>query len=142
MASQSLATTLRLALGRVARRLRQLYVEADEGSSFLELAVLQRLERDGSAFPGALAQGEGVTSAAVAASLGGLEGRGLVERVRDVADGRRVVVTITSAGVQTLRRRDHSSIERIDQVLRGFSRAEREQLAAAIPLLERIAREL
>jgi hypothetical protein len=39
-----LARDLRLAIGRVARRLRRAYVDAGEGLSFLELAVVQLLE--------------------------------------------------------------------------------------------------
>jgi DNA-binding MarR family transcriptional regulator len=137
-----LASDLRLALGRVARRLRRIYVDAAEGVSFLELAVLQRLERSGPAAPGALAGDEGVTSAAVATALTSLAGAGLVRRDRDPQDRRRVIVTITPAGRATLQARESASIDRIEAVLGGLTAGEREQLAAAVPLLERIATEL
>jgi DNA-binding MarR family transcriptional regulator len=141
-APPQLASDLRLALGRVSRRLRRLYVEADPGPSFLELAVLHRLERTGTSSPSALAGDEGVTSAAVANCLGSLEGRGLVSRSRAPEDGRRVVVVITSQGRKTLRKRDDASIDRISRVVAAMSPAERAQLAAAVPLLERLATEL
>lgn len=137
-----LASDLRLAIGRVARRLRKLYVEAEQGVSFLELAVLQRLERTGPSAPGALAGDEGVTAAAVAASLTQLERQGLVWRERDPDDRRRVAVTITAAGRRTLQARESSNIDRIESVLSTLSASERERLAAAVPLLERIATEL
>jgi DNA-binding MarR family transcriptional regulator len=137
-----LASDLRLAIGRVARRLRKLYVEAEQGVSFLELAVLQRLERTGPSAPGALAGDEGVTAAAVAASLTQLERQGLVRRERDPDDRRRVAVTITAAGRRTLQARESSNIDRIESVLSTLSASERERLAAAVPLLERIATEL
>jgi DNA-binding MarR family transcriptional regulator len=143
MTSVELAGDLRLAIGRVARRLRRFYVDADEGPSFLELAVLQRLERDGPASPGALAGDEGVTSAAVAAALAGLEARDLVVRERSAEDGRRVVVTITPAGRRTLERRESASVARMAAVLDDvLSEPERRRLAAAIPLLEKSASQL
>ena len=61
------AQELRLAIGRVARRLRQLYAtERDGAVSFIELGVLVRLQREGPTSPGTLAAGEGVTSQAIA----------------------------------------------------------------------------
>ena len=141
-APPQLASDLRLALGRVSRRLRRLYVEADPGPSFLELAVLHRLERTGTSSPSALAGDEGVTSAAVATCLGSLEGRGLVSRSRAPEDGRRIVVIITDQGRKTLRQRDDASVKHISRAVAAMSPAERAQLAAAVPLLERLATEL
>jgi DNA-binding MarR family transcriptional regulator len=137
-----LASDLRLALGRVARGIRRIYVDAAEGVSFLELAVLQRLERTGPSAPGTIAGDEGVTSAAVAATLTSLERAGLVHRARDPGDRRRVIVTITPSGQQTLEARDSASNGRIEAAHSRFTRGERERLAAAVPLLERIATEL
>jgi DNA-binding MarR family transcriptional regulator len=137
-----LASDLRLALGRVARGIRRIYVDAAEGVSFLELAVLQRLERTGPSAPGTIAGDEGVTSAAVAATLTSLETSGLVHRTRHPDDRRRVIVTITPAGRQALETRESASIDRIEAVLSGLTIGERERLAAAVPLLERIATEL
>jgi DNA-binding MarR family transcriptional regulator len=143
MPSDELARDLRLAIGRIARRLRRLYVDADEGTSFLELAVLQRLHRDGPASPGTLAGDEGVTSAAVAAALTRLSSKELLAREPSPQDGRRAVVTITAAGRATLARRESASVNRIDEVLSGqLSDVERSRLSAVIPLLERIANEL
>jgi DNA-binding MarR family transcriptional regulator len=138
-----LARDLRLAVGRVARRLRRMYVDTGEGLSFLELAVLHRLDASGSTSPGALAGDEGVTGAAVAATLTHLEAQQLVTRAKAPEDGRRVVVTITPAGQRTLRHREAASLGRIEQVLRDrLSAADRSRLAAAVPLLEKVAVEL
>jgi DNA-binding MarR family transcriptional regulator len=138
-----LARDLRLAVGRVARRLRRIYLEGGEGLSFLELAVLNRLRTSGPTSPGALAGDEGVTSAAVAATLTRLESQQLVSRSRAAEDGRRVVVLITEAGQRVLRRGEAASLGRIQEVLVGqFSAADRDRLAAAIPLLEKVANEL
>jgi len=135
-----LARDLRLAVGRVARRLRRIYLEGGEGLSFLELAVLNRLRTSGPTSPGALAGDEGVTSAAVAATLTRLESQQLVSRSRAAEDGRRVVVLITEAGQRVLRRGEAATLGRIQEVLTAqFSAADRERLAAAIPLLEKVA---
>src|SRR5262252_8310743 len=135
-----LARDLRLAVGRVARRLRRIYVDGGEGLSFLELAVLNRLGTSGPTSPGALAGDEGVTSAAVAATLTRLESQQLVSRSRAAEDGRRVVVLITEAGQRVLRRGEAATLGRIQKVLTGqLSAADRERLAAAIPLLEKVA---
>jgi DNA-binding MarR family transcriptional regulator len=138
-----LARDLRLAVGRVARRLRRIYVDGGEGLSFLELAVLHRLGTSGPTSPGALAGDEGVTSAAVAATLTRLESQQLVSRSRAAEDGRRVVVLITDAGRRVLRRGEAATLGRIQEVLADqFSAADRDRLAAVIPLLEKVANDL
>jgi DNA-binding MarR family transcriptional regulator len=135
-----LARDLRLAIGRIARRLRRMYVDAGEGLSFLELAVLHRLDASGPTSPGALAGDEGVTAAAVAATLTHLEAQHLVTRSKAAEDGRRVIVTITADGRRNLRHREAASLGRIEQLLRDrFSAADRARLAAAVPLLEKVA---
>ena len=141
-APDPLARDLRLAIGRVARRLRRLYVDAAEGLSFLELAVLHRLDRDGATSPGALAGGEGVTSAAIAATLTSLEAQGMVVRERAAGDARRIVVTISAAGRRSRPDRESASVSRIAAVLDDLSAAERERLAAVVPILEKVANNL
>lgn len=129
-----LARDLRLAVGRLARRLRRIYVDEGGGLSFLELAVLHRLDASGPASPGALAGDEGVTSAAVAATLTQLESQRLVTRSRAPEDGRRLVVAITNAGQRVLRRGEAATLARIQAVLADrLSAADRARLAAVIP---------
>jgi DNA-binding MarR family transcriptional regulator len=137
-----LARDLRLAIGRVARRLRRNYVDAGEGLSFLELAMLQRLDRDGPTSPGTLAGDEGVTSAAVAATLKALERHGMVTRRRSTQDARRIVVTISATGQRTLHQRDSASVARIVAALQQLTASDRRRLAAVIPTLEKVAEAL
>lgn len=138
------ATRLRMALGRLSRRLRVLYTAAgDDGVSFLELAVLTRLERMGDLSPSDLANGEKVTTQAVAAALRSLESRELVTRDPHPTDGRRVVVHLTERGGNALSGRERTSVARLADVLaRDFTAEEREQIAVAVPLLERLAERL
>jgi DNA-binding MarR family transcriptional regulator len=135
------AHDLRLAVGRLARRLRQLYaLHRDDQLTFTELAVLSRLHRDGPATASQLANGERVTAQAVGAAIGALHQRGLVERARDPHDRRKTIVSLTDPGRLAFTVREQAVIDRMVQAVEsGCTPAERRQLAAAAPLLERLA---
>ena len=129
---------LRLAVGRIARRSRQVHAVGDVTLS--EVSVLARLDRDGPDSPGSLAEFERVRPQAMAATLAGLEERGLVSRSPDAADGRRVVMTVTDAGRKMLADRRSEIVRRMAAVLEAdFTPEERRVLVAALPLLDRIA---
>lgn len=137
------ARALRLAIGRVARGIRRLFVDGGEGLAFLELGILDRLDRTGPCSPGTLSGGEGVTGPAIAGTLRHLESLNLVQRSPDPADGRRTIVTLTEQGRRSLRERDSVVLRRLHEVLEGKLDAfERDTLAAAARILERIAPEL
>lgn len=138
------AQDLRLAIGRVARRLRQLYAtERESAANFIELGILVRLGREGPTSPGTLAAGEGVTSQAIAGVVRDLERRALVERTSDQADRRRVAVAITDAGRALLMSREHAVVDAMVRALADeYTSAERRQLESAIPLLNRLAQKL
>jgi DNA-binding MarR family transcriptional regulator len=147
-ASNDLARTaldFRVAVGRIGRRVRQIYMTTDSSADpgFLEISVLLRLDRQGPLTSKALAEIESVTPQAIGTSLSALEGRGLVARSRDRTDRRRVITTITNAGRKVLASREHAMNERMTTAfMAGFDASERRQLAAVIPLLERFADEL
>ena len=138
------AQDLRVAIGRVARRLRQLYAtERESTASFIELGILVHLEREGPASPTTLAEGEGVTSQAIAGVVRELERRALVERTGGQADRRRVAVAITDAGRELLKSRENVVVEAMVTALADeYTPAERRQLESAIPLLNRLAKRL
>ncbi|WP_067677810.1 MarR family winged helix-turn-helix transcriptional regulator [Nocardia miyunensis] len=135
------AARLRIAVGRVARRLRQAHAVGELTLS--EVSVLARLERQGPATPGALAELERVRPQAMGTTLAALEERGLVTRRPDAEDGRRVVMSVTDTGRGVLDDRRSESTQRIARVLTAeFTAAERRQLLDAVPLLERLAERL
>jgi DNA-binding MarR family transcriptional regulator len=139
--ASQVAHDLRLAVGRLARRLRQLYaLHRGDQVSFIELAVLSRLHRDGPATASQLANGERVTAQAVGAAIGALDQRGLVQRTPDAHDRRKTIVSLTDPGRSAFTVREQAVIDRLVQaVASGCTAAERRQLAAAAPLLERLA---
>jgi DNA-binding MarR family transcriptional regulator len=132
------ATDLRVALGRIVRRLRQAHRPGELTLS--EVSVLSRLDRDGPATPGALAVDERVRPQAMGATLAALEQRGLVARMPDPDDGRRVSMSVTDAGRRVLHDRRSASTRRMTRALvDGLTPDERHRLAEVIPLLERLA---
>jgi DNA-binding MarR family transcriptional regulator len=138
--SVRLASDLRLAVGRVTRRLRQAHAVGDVSLS--GVSVLARLAADGPDSPTGLADLERVRPQAMASTLALLEQRGLVRRTPDATDGRRSIVTVTEEGRAMLAERRSESVDRLGAVLEGFSAEERATLAAALPLLDRLAERL
>lgn len=135
------AAALKLMVGRMARKLRQSHAVGD--TTLSEVSVLARLERDGPDSPGALAELERVRPQAMATTLAALEQRALVSRRPDPSDRRRVLLTVTEAGRKVIRDRRSESVQRLATALETeFSPAERRELVAALPLLERLAERL
>jgi DNA-binding MarR family transcriptional regulator len=136
--TSELATTLRLSIGLLLRRLRQ--IPTGDDLTLSESAALARLDRGGPATAAALARAEQISPQSMGATLSGLEARGLIERAPDPADGRRVILSPTGAGFEVLRNRRSARTEQLARALSsGFTPAELEQLSAVAPLLERLA---
>lgn len=136
-----LAAALRVSVGMLLRRLRQ--VRPDDELTLPESSALARLDRTGPATPGALAKVEQISPQSMGATLAALEARGLIGRRPDPADGRRVVLSVTEAGQELLRNKRGARVEQLAQALSaGFTAAELRQLAAAAPLLERLAQSI
>jgi DNA-binding MarR family transcriptional regulator len=132
---------LKVVLGRLVRRLRQGHAPGELTLS--ELSVLSRLDRDGPATPGTLADGERIRPQAMGATLAVLEQRKLVDRSADPADGRRCLMSVTGQGRRVLLDRRTRSVHAVTTALaEGFTTAEQRQLIAIIPLLERLADQL
>jgi DNA-binding MarR family transcriptional regulator len=136
-----IAAALRVSVGLLVRGLRQVPVEGDLTLS--ETSALARLDRGGPTTPGALARQEQISPQSMGATLGALEARGLIERAADPDDGRRAVMSITEAGLELLRSRRHAKVQQLARALATeFTPAERDQLAAIAPLLERLAQSI
>ncbi|MCX4781977.1 MarR family transcriptional regulator [Streptomyces sp. NBC_01264] len=135
------AVDLLTSIGALLRRVRQAPVEG--GLTMPERAALSQLERTGPTTSSALARLEQITAQAMGATLGGLQSRGLVERSADPKDGRRILLALTDAGRQALADKRGARSEQIARVLADhFTPREREQLAAAAPLLDRLAQRI
>ena len=135
-----LSSALRMSVMRLARRLR---AERDPSHdlSLNQLSVLGVLYRQGALTVGELAALERVQPPSMTRTVNCLADIGLVERQRNAADGRQVVVALADAGrhivTEDRARRDAWLVRR----LRALSAEERDALRAAAPILERLAQE-
>src|SRR3954447_18681860 len=73
-----------------------------------------------------LARAEQVRPQSMGAVVASLEERGLVKRQRDRHDGRRVLLTVTRAGLEMTRRRPPRSEQLADGLSSGFTAGELE----------------
>ena len=132
-----LSGVLRLAVMRLARRLRNERVSTDLTLS--QLAALATLERHGSLTPGELAAQEKVQPPSMTRIIATLQALGLTSRVAHPTDGRQALVAATPAGTELLaadrRRRDAW----LTQLLAELDPANVEVLRAAAGILDRLA---
>ena len=135
--AEDVARALLLCVGLLRRRLRQ--VPVADALTFPQTAALGRLDRGGPAAAADLARQEQITPQSMGATLGELEGRGLVNRQRDPDDGRRILLTISATGRRELNRRRNVRVEQLADGLADFTASEPAQLAVAAPLIERLA---
>jgi DNA-binding MarR family transcriptional regulator len=138
MDAEQVAAALYLSVGLFKRRIRQTPVEGE--LSLPESSALRRLERGGPATVTALAKAEQISVQSMGATLHTLEARRLIDRHPDPADGRRSVMSVTEAGLAALNDKRNARIAQLARVLAAeFTSAERGQLMAALPLIERLA---
>jgi DNA-binding MarR family transcriptional regulator len=132
-ADQELATRLRHAIARSARRLRQ---EAGTDLSPSLTAALATVDRHGPLTPSELASRERVQRPTITRVIGRLEEAGLVERAADPSDRRSALIAVTPAGRALLEagrtRKDAFLSERLE----ALPAADRATLARAADLLE------
>jgi DNA-binding MarR family transcriptional regulator len=139
--ASEVAGALRVSIGLLLRRLRQLRVEGE--LTLPESSALARLDRGGPATASALARLEQISPQSMGATLASLEAKGLIERRPDPEDGRRAVLSVTGAGLQWLRSKRNARTERLAKALSaGFTPTELQVLLTAAPLLERLAQSI
>jgi len=130
-----LAASLRLAVTRLARRLRQ---QADTGVTPSMLSALATVERMGPLTLGELAALEGVQRPSMTSIEARLEETGLVTRQVDPTDRRVVRVSVSAQGRQLLDRSRSRKTAYLARRLQAMLPAERKALADAVPILERL----
>jgi DNA-binding MarR family transcriptional regulator len=130
------ASALQVSIALFGRRLR--HSPAPGELTLPEISALSRLERAGSTTSD-LARAEQITPQAMGATLAALEERGLVERRPDPSDGRRMAMSVTTAGQQALRYKRSARTEQLAKALAsGFTPIEVQTLRTAARLIERL----
>jgi DNA-binding MarR family transcriptional regulator len=128
-----LATRLRLAVGRLSRRVR---IDGGESVPPLQLSALVTIEQRGPLRLSELARREAVTAPTMSRVLSALDEQGLVVRAADPQDARGVLITLSDAGAQRL---DEVRTQRTALIARRLARLDDSQRAAltnALPALE------
>ena len=132
------ASRLRVAVGAFKRRVREASAEGE--LSIPQLTALSRLARLGPMTTATLARREQISPQAMGATIASLEKLGLVARSADAADGRMSILGLTPEGLAAVHSGRNAVVDRIVAVLdESFTGEETEILAAAAPLIERLA---
>jgi DNA-binding MarR family transcriptional regulator len=132
-----LATRLRLAVGRLHRRIRL----ATNDIPPLQLSTLVSIEQHEPLRLGELAVREAVSAPTMTRVLAGLDERGLILRVPDSADARSVRVSLSERGRAVLHEVRSRRTALLDARLARLTPQQRAALSAALPALEALVTE-
>jgi DNA-binding MarR family transcriptional regulator len=132
-----LATRLRLAVGRLHRRIRL----ASNDIPPLQLSTLVSIEEHGPLRLGELAAREAVTAPTMTRVLAGLDERGLIVRTPDPEDARSVRVSLSRRGRTVLEDVRSRRTALLDARLARLTPQQRAALVAALPALEALVTE-
>jgi DNA-binding MarR family transcriptional regulator len=130
-----LAARLRLALNRLARRLR---AQTPQDLSPSLTSALVTIELQGPISLGQLARRERVTPPCVTRMAASLERLGLVRREADPVDRRIVRVALTAEGRRTVQRTRTRKTAYLTKKLRKLTESELAVMREALPVLERL----
>ncbi|GAA2423402.1 MarR family winged helix-turn-helix transcriptional regulator [Streptomyces mauvecolor] len=132
------ARDLRVVFSRLRRRLREVADTQDLTPS--QVSALTLIDKGGAASASALAATEGVRPQSMAATLAALGRQGLIQRSPDPEDGRRQLVTLTSAGRERAEGNRQARTEWLTQAFQDrYTEEERATITEAMALLERLA---
>lgn len=131
-------SALRLAVLRLSRRLRQ-ESTGDAEVTPSQMSALTVLSNHGEMTLGELAAIERIAPPSMTRIAARLEEKGYLERRPDDADRRVARVAVTDRGESLLRERRELGDAFVTSRLAGLSDDDREVLARAVPILERLA---
>lgn len=98
--------------------------------------LVEIADRDGGASASDLARDLGLDPGHLSRILSGLEGRGLIEKSRSEADGRRRILSLTKEGEEAFEMLDERSREEVAEMLGGLSEGDQSRLLEAMKTIE------
>jgi DNA-binding MarR family transcriptional regulator len=137
VADVELASSLRMSVMRLSRRLRQ--ERAEHGLSLTQVSALASLNRRGPMTPSELAAVERVQPPSMTRVVAGLEERGLVSRTPHPTDRRQVLIELTDQARSVLQEDRRRRTAWLVDHLADLDADELALLRAATPALERLA---
>src|SRR4051794_1351808 len=136
--AEELAVALREAITRLNRRVRQARPVGD--LTFSQLSALTSLQLAGALTPRELADVERVQPPTMTKIVSKLEDRGLVVRSPHPTDGRQVILAATEQGRAVFAQFEKARNEWLAVQLSALTPAERETLAQATQILQKVSR--
>jgi DNA-binding MarR family transcriptional regulator len=136
------ATRLRVAIGRLSRRLRTTAAGAAAGLTPTRISVLLSVVRNGPVRLSALAATEGLNPTMLSRVISDLVEAGLVTRTSDDGDRRAAWAEATAAGRKLAERMRRERTDALNQALAGLSAGERDLIEQSLPALEGLAEQL
>jgi DNA-binding MarR family transcriptional regulator len=136
------AARLRIAVGRLSRRLRTTSAGSAAGLTPTRISVLLTVVREGPIRLSELATAESLNPTMLSRVIADLVDAGLLARVSDDGDRRAAWVKATAAGRRLAERMRRERTDALNQALEGLSPADRRQLEQALPALEGLAEQL
>lgn len=133
------ALHLMLAMHKLVRDIRR--TAGTTGLHPTQLLVLVALSEGGAQRVGELAAKIPCSQPTVTSVANSMELAGLVQRVRDTADGRAIRLSITDAGRAALRDVIRSQMQLLRERMTALSADDRDQLLAAVPILRKMSAE-
>ena len=136
------AARLRIAIGRLSRRLRTTAAGSAAGLTPTRISVLLTVVRDGPVRLSALAASESLNPTMLSRVIADLVDAELLERTSDDGDRRAAWVQATDAGQRLAQRMRRERTDAVNAALEGLPPAERRLLEKALPALEALAEQL
>ena len=136
------AARLRIAIGRLSRRLRTTAAGSAAGLTPTRISVLLTVVRDGPVRLSALAASESLNPTMLSRVIADLVDAELLERTSDDGDRRAAWVQATDAGQRLAQRMRRERTDALNAALEGLPPAERRLLEKALPALEALAEQL
>lgn len=136
---RTLASRLRLAVVRLNRRLRAQQLSTNV--SLTQLSALSTLHKCGAMTPGQLAAQEGVQPPSMTRVIVALEDLGYIARTAHPTDGRQAIVELSQQGADYVHANISAREAWLDERLAGLSDEDRDVLAGAAEIIERMAAE-
>jgi DNA-binding MarR family transcriptional regulator len=133
----ALASSLRLSVMRLARRLRA--QRADTSLTLSQLAALATLDLHGALTPGELAAHEKISPPSMTKIVAVLEGSGLVDRAPHPTDGRQVLLAVSREGQALIKENRRRRDVWLTQRLKDLDPEELAVLRSAVGILDRLA---
>ena len=133
-ASADVPARLAFATGRLNRRLRSAGGVLSHGL----LSALATVSKQGPLRLAELSQLESVSAPSTTRLVAELEGKGLVTRATDPADGRAILISITPTGVETIAAARAARAAMVAELFESLEPREIAAITAALPALEKM----